>query len=360
MISFLVPQKDHALEDTCYTFVISALPFAAGRLYIGNSYPVQKKKLERELVSSVTEQFLVQLKRADWMDAVSKRLATAKLKNMVQNVAYPSWIMSDADLDQFYEGLSESILPDDNFMICLQKINAFDETKAFAKLLLAPDRTDFYASPATVNAWYIPFYNSITIPAAILNPDIFDDDFPMATNYGAAGFVVGHEITHGFDNMGIQFFENGYLDTWMSKQSQRRFANRAQCFIDQYQKFCYPQVNNTCINGQMTLGENLSDNGGLKTAFYAYQRYAAFQDGKHEHIPGFSDYSMNQIFFLSFAHTFCTSISDAMLAKLLLTDVHSPAEARVIGTLKNFEEFGIAFGCKIGQPMRPLKRCSIW
>jgi len=232
----------------------------------------------------------------------------------------------------------------------------FAQVVLFQKLKQPGDRTEFGMSSAIVNAWYQPIRNSITFPAAILNQPFYRYDFPQAVNYGGLGVVMGHELSHGFDDQGVQFDWDGTLRTWMTPLAESGFTKMAQCVVDEYSKFCYPQA---CINGITTQGENIGDNGGLKAAYRAYEAYTA-SHGEEKRLPGLETFTMDQIFFLSFGQVWCGSFSEDALTKQLLTNPHSPGRDRVLGAVQNFAKFGEAFNCKKGDPMYPVNACDVW
>lgn len=169
---------------------------------------------------------------------------------------------------------------------------------------------------------------------------------------------MGHELSHGFDDQGIQFDWNGTLNTWMTPHAEAGFDQMAQCVVDQYSHFCYPELQ-TCINGITTQGENIGDNGGIKAAYRAYQAYVA-SHGAEKPLPGLEQFTMNQIFFLAYGQVWCGEYSEDTLLRQLLTDPHSPGKDRVIGAIQNFPKFGEAYGCKKGDPMYPVNACDVW
>ncbi|VDO97584.1 unnamed protein product [Soboliphyme baturini] len=351
-------------DSECVDILVQAMPFAIGRVYTGQDYSSEKRmKIKydndfRQLVEFTADAFGSRLKALKWMDDNSKSKALQKVKDFVENIAYPDWTMIDSSINAYYESLTNEISTSDPFVSLTTKLTAFDEAVNFQQLLKKPDRKDFLGSPADVNAWYIAQYNSITIPAAIANPSFYSTEYPMAVNFGALGAVIGHEMTHGFDNSGVQFDAIGKLQMWMSAASEKGFQKMAECVVNQYSNVCYKKVNK-CINGNQTEGENIADNGGIKAAFYGYQNYVKSY-GQEAPVNNLKDYTMNQIFFLAFAHSWCEITTPEQLLKQLDGDVHSPADARVIETLKNFPEFSAAFNCPKGTEMNPEIHCDVW
>ncbi|VDO82801.1 unnamed protein product [Soboliphyme baturini] len=291
------------------------------------------------------------------MDKETKQNIYKKIDNIVKNVAFPAWMMSDTDLEKYYEALSVKIVQENNFMTNVISLNEFLAKQQIDLFFNRPNRHQFGGSPIAANAWYSSQYNSLTIPMALMNPGLFAINFPMATNYGALGSIIGHELVHAFDGKGIQFYYNGSLHRWMSDYSLRGFNNVRSCLIEQYDEFCY-FPSDVCVNGTRTVNENIADIGGLQAAYYAYQHYVKVH-GEESRIAGLEQYSMEQIFFLSFAHNWCEYQTKEELRRNL-KDVHSPPDARVIIPLRDFEPFGRAFNCRIGDRMRPKVHCNAY
>ncbi|VDO84645.1 unnamed protein product, partial [Soboliphyme baturini] len=303
----------------------------------------------RAFLDSEIRVFDAHLKQVTWMDEKSRAAAILKADNIQYNVGYPRWILNDTKLDRFYEPLS--VKSTEDIFDCMLNLYAFAADKNFERMAQKPVRDDFQMTVATVNAWYSPEYNSITIPASIMNAPFFRVDYPAAKNFGAMGSIIGHELIHGYDNQGMKYNYNGTRETWMTDESKAGFDNMSDCIVEQYNKTCYPYMS-MCVNGNQTLGENIADIGGIKVAFYAYQKYVS-EHGKEPRLPGLEDFSMEKIFFLSFAQLWCEKQSITSLYLQIIQDEHSPAKVRVINTLRNFNEFSKTFGCKPGAAMNP-------
>jgi predicted metalloendopeptidase len=218
------------------------------------------------------------------------------------------------------------------------------------------DRGEWGMSPATVNAYYSPTMNDINFPAAILQPPMFDKNATAAENYGHVGAVVGHELTHGFDDEGRQFDGNGNLDDWWSPEDAKKFEEKTGCEIKEYDSFVVTA--DVHINGKLTLGENTADNGGLRLAFLAF-----LADAKRKGIDlnAKSDgYTPIQQFFLGFGQDWCGETRPEQRRLQAQADPHSDRKYRIAGVVQNMPEFGEAFGCKVGQPMMPVNACRVW
>eukprot|EP00058_Branchiostoma_floridae_P004955 XP_002590443.1 hypothetical protein BRAFLDRAFT_62750 [Branchiostoma floridae] len=211
------------------------------------------------------------------------------------------------------------------------------------------------AAEDKVNAYYSPNKNEIVFPAGILQPPFYDPNSPKSLNFGGIGVVMGHELTHGFDDSGREFDKFGNLKPWWNNVSVAKFKQQAQCMVDQYSGYT---INGEHVDGKQTLGENIADNGGLKSAFHAYEDWKR-RNGDEVPLPAVG-LSHNQLFFVSFAQVWCDRRTEQMAHEALLTDTHSPAKWRVIGTLSNSKDFARAFNCPVGSTMNPKDKCEVW
>uniref|UniRef100_A0A915EDN2 Uncharacterized protein n=1 Tax=Ditylenchus dipsaci TaxID=166011 RepID=A0A915EDN2_9BILA len=339
------------------------VPFAAGRAFVDQIYPTKKhKKAIKQAVGKMIDQvisaFQGMLGQLDWMTESTRVGAYNKLNNMVRNIAYPDFIVDDDKLDAYYAGLNLSSSQNSDEMF--HELMRFYTMKSLTKLgeRKGTDRTDWGMGPAVVNAWFQPQLGSITFPAAILTPPFFSIDLPSAANY-AFGAIVGHELTHGFDDQGVQFDGVGKMHNWMDSPSTSAFNNMAQCVVDQYTGFC-PNGGPFCLDGVNTQGENIADNGGIRAAFRAYQNSLGL-NGQDKALPGqlMSQFSGNQLFFLSFAQTWCSASGGEGNLMSILLDPHSPSKYRVLGTLQNYPAFKNAFNCP-AKSLYSQKKCDVW
>jgi endothelin-converting enzyme/putative endopeptidase len=216
-------------------------------------------------------------------------------------------------------------------------------------------------TPPTVNAYYDPSMNNINFPAGILQPAFYDKDASDATNYGHIGAVVGHELTHGFDDQGAKFDANGNLHDWWTPEDKKQFEEKTGCVDNEYSQFI--AVDDVKVNGKLTLGENTADNGGARIAFMAMMARLAASGTPAAATPeqaAEKSFSPQQQFFLGYAQNWCTNERPEFLRMLANVDPHSPDALRVRGVIVNMPEFAHAFGCKPGQPMAPVKSCRVW
>jgi len=219
--------------------------------------------------------------------------------------------------------------------------------------------------PQTVNAYYYPLDNSINFPAGILQPPFYNAQQPDYLNYGAMGSIIGHELTHAFDNTGSLFDAEGTLNNWWTNSTLNEFNDLTTCFVDQYNQYKVEvsggkEIN---LNGKITLGENMADNGGLSRSLEAWK--LSSKDDKmfnerNKALPGLSDFTAEQLFFISFGQAFCEKYTPEIREKRIEDDPHSPGEYRVIGSISNNEYFAKAFNCPKKSPMNPEKKCLIW
>lgn len=325
----------------------SSLGEAIGQLYVEKFFPPAAKERMTDLVMNLKKSFKLRIDDLAWMGPQTKEEALAKLNNMGVKIGYPNkW--------RDYSALA--ITPDSYVMNILNS-QAFDFKFTMDKVGKPVDREEWGMTPQTVNAGYNPNKNEIVFPAGILQQPFFNLDADDAVNYGAIGMVIGHEMTHGFDNHGRQFDKDGNLRDWWTKEDSRLFDERAAILIDQYDKF--EVLDSAFVSGKLTLGENIADLGG---ATIAYNAYKLSLEGKEapKPIDGFSNF---QRFFLSYAQIWRTNMRDAELRKRVKTDEHSPAKERINGVVYNMPEFYDAFpdvkeGSKLFRPV--AQRPVIW
>jgi len=241
----------------------------------------------------------------------------------------------------------------------LMGMAAADQAADFAKIYALVNKKEWFMTPQTVNAYYSASSNDINFPAAILQPPFFSDSYPAEMNYGALGMVVGHELTHGFDDDGRRFNGDGQLDpSFWPAADVAAFDSRAGCVASQYSNFKM-MLNGTfqSVNGNLTLGENLADLGGIELAFRALQQHFADRGASPRLVP---ELSSNQLFFVAFAQGWCGRVRDKLAEQRLKSDPHSPGSFRVKGSVMNSKAFAQSFGCCSGSSMNPPAKCAVW
>ncbi len=325
-----------------------AIGEALGKLYVGFYFPPEAKERALELVNNLKEALADRIKTLDWMDEPTKKEALKKLEAFQVKIGYPD------------KWLDYSLLQIDRGPFVLNTIRAekFEADRDVQKIGKPVDRTDWGMTPPTVNAYYNPNMNEIVFPAGILQPPFFYANADDAVNYGAIRAVIGHEMTHGFDDQGRQFDAVGNLRDWWSKKSAEEYDKRRKAVVDQYSS--YEPLPGLHVNGELTQGENIADIGGVKLAYAALQK--ALDKHPEERTKKIDGLTPEQRFFLSFAAIWRSKIRDEDQKLRLNTDPHSPAQFRVNGPLSNLPEFQQAFNIPDGSPMaRPAdKRVNIW
>lgn len=341
----------------CLEGVMGSLSLAVGSLYVRNHFDRSARHAALEMVEHIHQEFNIMLGEVTWMDDKTKERAKEKSKSINYHIAYPEEILNNTALDILYDGLK---IDDSHYFENNINMSVFGTNYAFKKLREPIDKNDWrtHGSAAVVNAYYSPIENSIMFPAGILQGVFYDYDRPNYMNYGGIGFVIGHEITHGFDDTGRQFDSNGELADWWEPETKRRFLKGAECMIYQYGNYTVPEVDMK-INGIITQGENIADNGGLKEARRAYGRLVR-ETGAEPALPGLHQYSPEQMFWLTAANTWCSVVKKQSLKSRILTDSHSPSRARINIPFSNLEQFSADWNCPAGSNMNPAHKCSVW
>lgn len=325
--------------------VQGAVGEVVGKLYVERYFPPEQKARMDQMVKNLLVAYRQSLETLDWMSPETKKEALQKLEKFTTKIGYPQkwrdYSALQVRADDLWGNIERSDEVDFQFMI--------------DKLGKPLDREEWHMLPQTVNAYYNPLMNEIVFPAAILQPPFFNSKADDAVNYGAIGAVIGHEISHGFDDQGSKYDGEGNLRNWWKEEDYKNYSAKTQRLVDQYAAFS--PLKNYFINGQLTLGENIADNVGLSMAYKAYQ--ISLRGKKSRKIDGFTG---EQRLFLGFAQIWRSKHRDAQLMVQLKTGPHSPPEFRVIGTLRNQTPFYEAFGVSEGSPMfLPVEqRVSIW
>lgn len=346
--------QPEARSNTCANQANNLLGFAVGAKYVERAFDEDAKTETELMIANLKTAFKTLVDEATWMDDVTKGYAREKVDYMSEFVGYPDWILDNAALEAYYDGVELAV---DTHFANVQNAYTILNKKDFETLRGPTDRERWNTPPSIVNAFYEPQLNSITFPAGILQPPFFGKGRLAAMNYGGIGSVIGHEITHGFDDQGRQSDKYGNTANWWTDETLAQYLERAQCFIDQYSNFTVPSGSH--INGVTTQGENIADNGGLREAFRAYNFYVA-ANGAEPQLPGLEQYTSEQIFFLSYANLWCGVETPERLEDQILTDPHSPSKYRVLGPLSNNEDFAAQFKCPAGSPMNRVNDCIIW
>jgi endothelin-converting enzyme/putative endopeptidase len=326
----------------CVTAVDRGLGDLLGEKYIEVAFSAEAKTQITQLVDHLESAMAQDIKDLPWMTADTKKAALAKLQAITNNVGYP----------KKWRDYGKVTIARDDYFGNSERIAGFTRERQIEKIGKATDKTEWGMTPPTVNAFYSPQNNSINFPAGILQAPFFDPKRDIALNYGGVGAVIGHEMTHGFDDQGRKFDGDGNLRDWWTPADGAEFEKRAACIANEYSGFT--SVDDVKLNGRLTLGENTADNGGIRVSFQALNEALK---GKQDQKDGFT---ADQRFFLGFAQVWCENVAPQEARQRAMTDPHSPGRFRVNGTLKNVPEFQKAFSCKAGQPMVSDNACRVW
>lgn len=343
-------EMQRAQDKRGFELINGSLGEAFGKLYVEKYFPAEAKSQMVELIGYLKESFGQHINNLTWMSPVTKEKALNKLNKFTVKVAYP-------DTWKDYSKLSvDSKDSGGTLYKNLQNVTAWQYGKELEKVGKPVDRTEWGMTPQTVNAYYNPVNNEIVFPAAILQPPFFNPNADAAINFGGIGAVIGHEITHGFDDSGAQFDADGNLVDWWTPADKANFEKATKALATQYDQ--YEPVKGTFVNGAFTNGENIADLGGVNIAYDALQMYL-----KDHGNPGeISGYTQDQRFFLSWATVWRTLQKEAALVNQIKTDEHSPGLYRAFGPLVNSDAFYKAFDVKEGDKLykKPEDRVKIW
>ncbi len=317
---------------------------ALGQMYVKVAFPAESKAKMETLVGNLRTALKARIENLSWMSPETKQKAIAKWETFTPKIGYP-------DKWRDWSGLATSR---DSFLGNVMAAEAFNYRWNLGKIGKPVDKTEWGMSPQTVNAYYNPLQNEIVFPAAILQPPFFDANAPDEANYGGIGAVIGHEMTHGYDDQGARFGPTGNFENWWSEADAKGFSGLTDKLIQQFNEY---DANGTKVNGKLTLGENIADLGGLNTAYDAMKKAT---DGTPD--PKTDGLTRDQRFFLNWATVWRRNFTPEELTVRLKTDPHAPANFRAIGTPSNMPAFAAAFSCKAGDPMvrGDDKKVVIW
>ena len=327
----------------CVAGVDNDLGFALGQKYVEVAFGAEQKARTLKMVEEIEKALKSDIRILSWMTPQTKEQALIKLRAVTNKIGYP---------DHWRDYSSLKIVRGD-MVGNDQRATELEIHRVLNKIGQPTDRSEWLMTPPTVNAYYDPTENNINFPAGILQPPFYDKRMDDAVNYGAIGAVVGHELTHGFDDQGRQFDPEGNLRDWWTPEDAKEFEKRAECFVQEYSKF--EPVDNVHVNGKLTLGENTADNGGVRLAFLALMD--ALNGKARPKIDGFTP---EQRFFLGWGQIWCQNVRPETSRMLVQVDPHAPGRARVDDVVSNMPEFQKAYACKIGQPMVAAPACRVW
>lgn len=343
-------KKQRPRDERALGSLNGAVGEALGKLYVEKMFPPEAKKKAKEMIDNVMLGFEARIAQLPWMSAETKEKALDKLHKLTVKIAYPDKWKDYSELD--VKGLKNG----GSYFENAKNVTKWNYDKTMAKLGKAVDRTEWGMSPQTVNAYFNPVNNEIVFPAAILQPPFYDYKADEAVNYGGIGAVIGHEISHSFDDSGARFDGDGNLKNWWTEDDSKKFATVGDQLVKQFSDIV--AIDSTHLNGKYTLGENIGDLGGVQAAYEGLQIFLK-KNGRPADIDG---YTPEQRFFLSWGTIWRTKMRDEALKNLIMTDSHSPGMYRAYMPLKNVDAFYKAFNVKEGDKMylKPEDRVRIW
>uniref|UniRef100_A0A8C7IR48 Endothelin converting enzyme like 1 n=1 Tax=Oncorhynchus kisutch TaxID=8019 RepID=A0A8C7IR48_ONCKI len=363
-------ERQLELGMLCLTQANKHFGMALGALFVKQHFSSHSRAKVQELVEDIKHSLDLRLQELDWMDEVTKEAARAKLQHMMVMTGYPDFLLKpelidqeygfDVDENTYFKNILNSIKF--NIKMSVKKIHKqVDKTRA-RQTQPSATRAHFLPSLPSSPSIYPTVYlllSSLSLlvvfPAGILQPTLYDPEFPQSLNYGGIGAIIGHELTHGYDDWGGQYDRYGNLKQWWTEDSYKKFQKKAECIVKLYDNFT---VYNQRVNGRLTLGENIADMGGLKLSYFAYQKWIR-EHGPERPLPGLK-YTHEQLLFIAFAQNWCMKRRSQSIYLQLLTDKHAPEHYRVIGSVSQFDEFARVFHCPKGSPMHPVDKCSVW
>jgi putative endopeptidase len=336
----------------CASMTDRALGEAVGQDWVKKNFPPAAKASMDKLVAALEKSLGDDIKTLPWMSDATKKAAEEKLNLIRNKIGYP----------EKWRDYSALKVERDDLIGNLRRNNVFERNYNLNKLGKPVDEKEWGMTPPTVNAYYNPSMNDINFPAGILQPPFFDFTIDPAVNFGGIGVVIGHEMTHGFDDEGSKYDGQGNLREWQTAGDRKAFTERTDCVASEYSGFeaaaAHDGIPAQKLNGKLTLGENTADNGGLRIAYMALLDTLA-AEGKtiNDKIDGYTE---EQRYFLGFAQVWCQNQTEQSARQSALVDPHSPGLWRVNGSVQNYDQFGKAFGCTKGQPMYPATSCRVW
>ncbi|KAL4221616.1 Membrane metallo-endopeptidase-like 1 [Mactra antiquata] len=372
--------RDKPRWNKCVEYINKRLGVATGAMFVHKKFRKESKDVALEMISNLRAAFIDLLHENDWMDNDTRAVAEEKALAIRERIGYPDFIVDPVKLDKKIEKLH---FESDQYFENILRVEKFDADRIMMKYRKPVLKDAWEQDPAVVNAFYNPHSNEIVFPAGVLQPPFYSEYFPKSLNYGGIGVVIGHEITHGFDDKGRQYDKDGNMKQWWKNGTIQAFQKRIECIINQYFNVKLEQID-TNIDGKNTQGENIADNGGLKQAYRAYKKWETL-NGPEPLLPGLNmindifqaykkwesvngpepllpglNMTHDQLFFLNFAQIWCGNMRDKAALEEIRTSPHSPGPIRARLPLANSHDFARAYSCPLGSRMNPVHKCSVW
>jgi len=339
--------EEEARWKRCTARTDGALGEAVGQDWVKQNFPPEARQSMETLVSNLKDSLREDIAGLPWMSDPTKKEAEAKLSQFRQKIGYP-------DKWRDYSGIK---VEPANWFGDAHRAAVFNNTYAIDHIGKPVDESEWGMTPPTVNAYYNGSMNDINFPAGILQPPFYQLGMDPAVNYGSIGMVIGHEMTHGFDDEGSRFDGRGNKRNWFTPEDRARFDAKTDCEVKEYGSF--EPIAGQKLNGKLTLGENTADNGGIRIAYQAFHKVLA-SEPEAQRTKKLDGYTPDQRFFIAFAQVWCENTAPDYQRMAIKVDPHSPGEFRTNGVVENFDHFGKAFGCKVGQSMMPENTCHVW
>ncbi|CAD5231734.1 unnamed protein product [Bursaphelenchus xylophilus] len=343
----------------CVNLAVILFDIPVGKLFVDNyfdeKFAIPKVK---EMTDYFKSTFIKQLYELNWMDEATKQKAIKKSHMIQYKLGYPPEMYNDTWMNLNWNltptSIKETVL---EFTIRVKRKRLVDELMKYKRPV---DRDFWYQSPAQVDAFYAPNLNEMIFPAGILQYPFLESNVPNYVTFAMVGAVISHELTHAFCSQGSRYDEFGNLNDWWDMETAGKYFDKADCFVKQYEDEKIPELNGQRLNGRLSLGENIADNGGVKTAFRAYSAWKSETEKTEPALPGLQNFTNEQLFFIAYANNWCSMVHPDYAGQLLTGDVHAPARLRAVIPLRNRAEFSRVYKCPLGSRMNPQQKCSLW
>ncbi|CAK9301442.1 unnamed protein product [Gordionus sp. m RMFG-2023] len=327
------------------------MQFPLSSLYLRSNFNSNDKVKVEGMVDLIKVAYKERLTNLDWMDDLTKIKSVDKVDSLKVKIGYPEYVVDPVKLDQDYQGLD---MQKDTFFKNFFSQKRVKEVNEFKRVFKPVDKERWFLPPHTVNAYYDPSKNEIVFLAGILRKPYYDKAYPDAYLFGAIGSIIAHEITHGFDDNGRQYDKDGNVNLWWTNKSIESFVEKTNCYKDQYSDY---SIDDHKLNGQLALGDNIADNGGVAISLQALKNYPTKNKIATSSISSMTD---DQLFYLAYAQAYCSIETPEALYLQIKTDFHSPNKYRIIGVVSNLKEFSEAYNCPANSNMNPIKKCTLW
>jgi len=359
---YYVNYSDETREKLCTALFSRFLMMSSSKIFVDANFEAENINIIKSLSENIQEAMNKRISEVPWLDEETRKNAIKKSSEINFKIGYPEFIMKPKELYKYYEDLE--INSEDFFTNIISNI-LFENKKKFNKFEKPYDEDDWGNAPFLHNAFYYYDTNSILLLAGYFQDPDYSPSYPNYINYGSVGFVIGHEITHAFDNEGSQYDYRGSLNNWWTNSTKEEFGNYSQCFVDQYSKYNVTDSKGNVynVNGNSTIKENIADNGGISNSYDAW-KLSLMNDSnakeKNKNLPGLSKFTHDQLFFISYGQMLCEKMNEENITHNMEKESYPISKFRVLGSLTNNDNFAKAFNCQPGSPMNPENKCKIW